>query len=104
MENGLNVLRYYLRSAAVQYLFTEFVCPTALLTQYTQTNLFEILSGHFLRIFPWEGAFFEKGPFCEIIYKWGIAMWLTYHAYSLGGLGAYSPRKCLKFEARKCNF
>jgi hypothetical protein len=26
-------------------------------------------SGPFLRIFPWGGgAFFEKGPFCEIIY------------------------------------
>jgi hypothetical protein len=25
------------------------------------------VSGSFLRIFPW-GAFFEKGPFCEIIY------------------------------------
>ena len=37
------------------------VCPTALLTQYTYTTLFEILSGPFLRIFPlgW-GAFFQK--------------------------------------------
>ena len=37
------------------------VCPTALLTQYTYTTLFEILSGPFLRIFPWGEAFFEKG-------------------------------------------
>jgi hypothetical protein len=44
------------------------VCPTALLTQYTYTTLFEILSWPFLRIFPWGEAFFEKGPFCEIIY------------------------------------
>ena len=44
---------------------TVLVCPTALLTQYT--TLFEILSGPFLRIFLL-GAFFEKGPFCEIIY------------------------------------
>jgi hypothetical protein len=35
-----------------QYL----VCPTALLTQYTYTILFEILSGPFLRIFPWGGG------------------------------------------------
>jgi hypothetical protein len=34
-----------------QYL----VCPTALRTQYTYTILFEILSGPFLRIFPWGG-------------------------------------------------
>jgi hypothetical protein len=35
---------------------TVLVCPTALLTQYTYTTLFEILSGPFLRIFPL-GAF-----------------------------------------------
>jgi hypothetical protein len=40
---------------------TVLVCPTALLTQYTYTTLFEILSRPFLRIFLW-GAFFEKGP------------------------------------------
>jgi hypothetical protein len=50
---------------------TVLVCPTALLTQYTYRYItkFDILSGPFLRIFPWEkGAFFEKAPFCEIIY------------------------------------
>jgi hypothetical protein len=26
------------------------------------------LNRAFLRIFPWGGAFFENGPFCEIIY------------------------------------
>jgi hypothetical protein len=40
------------------------VCPTALLTQYTYTTLFEIFKD-----FPMGGgAFFKKGPFCEIIY------------------------------------
>ena len=48
---------------------TLLVCPTALLTRYTYTTLFEILSVSFLRIFPWGGvSFFEKGPFCDIIY------------------------------------
>ena len=46
---------------------TVLVCPTALLTQYTYTTLFEIL--FFIKDFPvGEGGFFEKGPFCEIIY------------------------------------
>jgi hypothetical protein len=47
---------------------TVLVCPTALLTQYTNATLFEILSGPFLRIFPWRGDFLKKEPFCEIIY------------------------------------
>jgi hypothetical protein len=52
---------------------TVLVCPTALLTQCTYTTLFDILSRPFLRIFSCggggeRGAFFEKGPFCEIIY------------------------------------
>jgi hypothetical protein len=34
------------------------VCPTALLTQYTYTTLFEILSGPFLRIFRGGGEHF----------------------------------------------
>ena len=35
----------------------------------------------FFKDFSVRGAtFFEKGPFCEIIYKWGIAIWPTYHA------------------------
>ena len=43
---------------------------------HVHTTLFEILSGPFLRIFPWGGggAFFEKGPFCEMIYSWGISI------------------------------
>jgi hypothetical protein len=45
------------------------VCPTALLTPCTYTTLFEILPGPpFFKDFPLGGAFFEKGPFCEIIY------------------------------------
>jgi hypothetical protein len=37
---------------------TVLVCPTALLTQYTYTTLFEILSGPFLRIFCGGGEHF----------------------------------------------
>jgi hypothetical protein len=48
---------------------TVLVCPTALFTQCTYTTLFEILPGPpFFKDFPVGGAFFEKGPFCEIIY------------------------------------
>jgi hypothetical protein len=55
------------------------------------------LPGPFLRIFPW-GAFLEKGPFCEIIYRRGIAMAEghvcgQYTTHECGGLGVYSPRK-----------
>ena len=28
----------------------------------------------------------------------------TTHEWGGGGLGVYSPRKCLKFEAQKCHF
>ena len=45
---------------------TILVCRTALhyVTQYTYTTLFEILSGPFLMIFPWEGGgIFWKGTF-----------------------------------------
>ena len=42
------------------------------------------------------GAFFEKGPFCEIIYQRGIAMVEghvcgQYTTHEWGGSGVYSP-------------
>ena len=39
---------------------TVLVCPTPLLTQYTYTTLFKILSGPFLRIFPWGEHFLKR--------------------------------------------
>jgi hypothetical protein len=34
----------------------------------TRVKISHLVAGPFLRIFPWGGgAFFEKGPFCEII-------------------------------------
>ena len=57
------------------------------------------ISGPFLRIFPWGGggAFFENGPFREIMYQRGIVMaeghvcgQYTTHEWG-GGLGVYSP-------------
>ena len=45
---------------------------TATLSKILESFQFRriIYSGSFLRIFPWGGggAFFENGPFCEIIY------------------------------------